>query len=1281
MRIRLLVLFVFSIVSLQAQETLRLQRSLVWAPQPRMVETASGMNLLVWSFDNCSRSDLAPTLPLYNERIPLSGPSTINATLSGEVFQALTGKIDDAAAIGPNIVVSAKVEQERNQYFARITFYPLRRQGGSLEKLTDFTINLDIKPVEQAATDRGGPNTFNSVLSSGSLYKFGVSGNGIYKLDYNFLKNELGLSNIDNLDPRTLKLYGNGGGMLPEQNAAYRPDDLRENAIVVVGEEDGKFNSSDYILFYAIGPAPVYYRPNATDPQLSIQKNLYDIYAWYFLKTGDGNGLRVQTQSDVAGNAYITDEFDDVQRLEEDEVNLLDFFTSAQGSGKRWFGDYFLQTRQRTYEFNFNNVVTAAPGRVKSEFAGRCGTTTTVRLTVDGTQISRNISGVSISNNETNFALGAALSGNFNPSGNKITVQINYPEVSQSSEGWLDYIELNVRRKLIMDGAMMQFRDLNSVGQPMARYRLSGANSNLLIWDVTDPQLPRRQTYTGGSTVEFGASADTLRSFAAFYQDGALPKPEKVEGAIGNQNIHELDNLHMVILYHPDFEAAAQQLAQHRRDYSGLDVAAVRIDQLYNEFSSGGKDPTAIRDFARMMLERNPGKFDYLLLLGDGSFDPKNNTGSADNLDFIPVFETAESFHTIYAYPSDDYFGLLSADEGGALDGSLDIAVGRITARSGAEAQAVVDKIIAYDRSQVTLGDWHLRLLYIGDDQDTNAHINQAEKLANGAEAKESWFNVDKVYLDAYQQVATIGDDRYPDATAAINSAVFKGSLILQYIGHGGPRGWAQERVISNNDIAQWNNANRYPLIITATCSFGGYDDYKTLTGGEQSLIKPNSGAVGLFTTVRAVYIDGNNKLTDAVQGVIFQRINGQYRSIGDILKDAKNTLSGGTEDNARRFTLLGDPAMYLALPEYRVATTKINGNPVGSGTPDTLRALMPVSLEGMVTDTMGNLVSSFNGKVTVTLFDKKQTLQTLGQDSDSPIRSFTLQRNVIFKGSATVTNGLFTIDFVVPRDIDYAFGQGKISYYAENGTHLDAAGADKSIVIGGNANIIKDDTPPLVQVFMNTDAFAFGGVTNNSPTILVKCSDDYGMNVTGVSLGHDLTAVLDGNQQNAIILNDFYESEQDNSKKGKAFYPLTNLTTGRHTLQVKGWDIANNPGEGITEFVVAEDGKIALDHVLNYPNPFTTNTQFQFEHNLSGQLLDVQISIFSVSGKLVKTILHSAAADGFRVTDIAWDGHDEYGDQLAKGVYLYKVKVRGTDVSGSAATAESGFEKLVILK
>lgn len=1277
----LLLLFVCA-VGLNAQNSFTLQRNLKWADSPAQWTLTNGDPVEVWKFEGCSYGDDARSIPVFSESFVLPGKSRISVEIGSVQWEPFTKKAStDDVVLSDNITVKTFVGQERNKFFGQVRVMPVRKIGSTFERAVSFslTVRVELEPISPTtADDRGGPFTFNSVLSTGDTYKFGVGQTGVYKLDYTYLKNELGISNLDNIDPRTIRLYGNGGAMLPEKNSDARPDDLLENAIFVVGESDGKFDAGDYILFYAVGPRPWQYRSSVTDPELTTRVNLYDNHAWYFVKTNAGTGLRMAPQASVAAT-YVTTEFDDFARIEDEKTNLLNFNSSSQGSGKRWFGDYFYQSREKTYEFNFPNIVTGA-SRIRGEFVGRSDVSQTVRFEVAGTTINKSIAGITTSNGDGPFASTANLVGAFTPASDQIQVVVKYPDVSAQSEGWLDYIEVNVRRQLKMSGLAMAFRDLKTLTQESAIFRISDAGSNLKVWDVTNTQTPLlQQTTQNGSTIEFGANTlGTLRNFVALTDGAAFPKPEISAGKIANQNIHGLQDKDFVIVYHPEFESQALRLAEHRRVHSGLDVGVVNVNEVFNEFSSGGKDPSAIRDMASMLLERNPDRFEYLLLFGDGSFDPKNNTNSVDNKDFIPVFETAESFSPINAFPSDDYFALLSPEEGGALTGALDISVGRIVPRSSEEAEALVNKIIAYDIDPALLGDWHLRALFIADDEDGNAHIDQADKLAKDNANAETWFNNEKVYFDAYQQIATSAGQRFPDAKAAINSNIFKGNLVTHYIGHGGPRGWSQERVVDNNDIASWDNPNRYPLIITATCTFGGYDDYTTLTGGEQALLKVNSGAVALFTTVRSVYINGNEDLTDAVQSIIFNKLDGKYRTIGRVLKDSKNKLTFDIQ-NARRFTLLGDPAMLLAMPEYRVATTKITSlnAPV-----DTLRALMPVELEGIVTDTLDNLLSNFNGKVYVTIFDKEQTLQTLGQDPLSIVRPFKVQRNIIFRGIASAAQGKFKINFVVPKDINYAFGFGKISYYAENGTPLDAAGADFSIVIGGNSGLVKDDKPPLVQAFLNTDAFAFGGITNNAPKILVKCTDDNGMNVTGTSLGHDLTAVLDGNVLETIVLNEFYQSEQDNSKKGQAIYPLNNISPGRHTLAVKGWDVANNPGEGYIEFVVAEDGKAALAHVLNYPNPFTTNTYFQFEHNLVGQILEVQISVFSVSGKQVKTIQQTLANnDSFRVTDVQWDGKDDYGDQLARGVYLYRVKVRGTDTAGKNSTVESRFEKLVILK
>ena len=1276
------------------QNVIQITRTLQWSEKMESVIAPGGERFDVLAFANASRSDVAPTLPLFNERFALDGAAELSAVFTAAEWEPVTlPPHRDNEKITAELTPEVTVEQERLRFFGRVSMFPLRKTAGGYERLRSFTIEVRSTPLAQPAplmvNER---NAIDSKLSNGDIYKFGVQQTSVYKLTYEFLKNKLGISNLDNIDPRNIQILGNGGYMLSEKNNDPRPEDLLENAVFVSGEADGKFNPGDYILFYAVGPVyPV--MTTGSNPQLSVRTHLYDRNAWYFVKIGAEKGQRVNNSATledvpVSDPAALMTEFDDAARVEEELYNLLAWSPVHQGSGKLWYGDIFDQTRSREYKLNFPNIV-AQPTPVRMEFAGRCDDqVTTVRLIADGTTFAGTMQGTQNEDNNAPIAAHIPVTGNFTPDGDEINLKVEYPNVGKASVGWLQYIEVDARRRLVMTDKMMTFRNLGTRLFPAVKYRLTGVNnSNFNLWDITTYYQPRNQAYAiSGSELTFGVANDSLiRTYLAFNSDGNFPEPETTAGKIPNQNLHALGTEDMIILYPVEFEAQAQQLADHRRSYSNLKVETVKITDVFNEFSSGAKDPVAVRDFARYMFEQNPQGFRYLLFFGDGSFDPKNNLKAEVNNDFIPVWETPGSLDPITSAPSDDFFALLSPGEGpddvsGLIRGAMEIAIGRIPANSVADAQAVVDKIIRYDTDPASLGDWHNRQIYVADDQEYY-HIDQAEVLSARSEEILNFLNSDKVYFDAYQRVASSSEKRIPDAKAAINANMFKGALTMNYIGHGGPKGWGQERVVDIADILGWENKDKLPLFITATCSFGGFDNYSFVTGGEQVLLKPDGGGIGLFTTVRPVFIGANDILTNSVLQFIFQKDNsGQHLTIGDILLKAKNQLTNSVQDNGRRFLLLGDPAQRLCMPEYRVSTDSINGLAV-TATPDTLSALQRGSISGSVTDTLGNLLSSFNGRVFVTIFDKPQKLRTLAENG-SPLRTYELQRNVLFRGSATVKNGKFRVSFVLPKDINYAFGFGKISYYAENGTPLDAAGADNTnLVIGGTSQDVQDNTPPLVQVFLNTDAFVTGGITDDDPKILVKCSDDNGMNVSGTSLGHDLAAVLDDNVSASLILNEFYESELDNPLRGRALYPLRNLAPGRHTLRVKGWDIANNSGEGYTEFVVAEDGKAALDHVLNYPNPFTTNTSFQFEHNLAGQLMDVQISIFSVSGKLVKTIQHNATPESYRVTDITWDGRDEYGDQLAKGVYVYRVKVRGTDIAGQQVLAESDYEKLVILK
>ena len=1227
-------------------------------------------------FDGAIYTARSPGIPLYSERFPIRITNAkISAQLINKQFEEINDpnltKIAGLSFIKDRIMVDASVVFERKVPFAVVSFIPIRKNPstGKYEKLVSFEIKMEVNEDLSARKYTLRPFKQNSVLATGNWYKIAVNKTGIHKLSYNDLAN-MGMP-VASIDPRNISVYGNGGGMLPEKISSFRYDDLMENAIEVVGEDDGSFDPDDYVLFYAESPHIWNYNP--VNDEFNHIINIYSDYTYYFITADQGQGKRIMNQASVGTTpTHYVDRFTDHSYYELDKVNIV-------STGRTWF-DYppFDITTSYNYSFTFPNIDLSIPVFIKSSVAARSFTTSNFKYYYNNGLIMTII--VDKISNSAFSAYAKSKTGKttFYATGTAINLRVDYNKTSTGAIGWMDYIELNAVRFLKYTGSQMSFRNTESVGiGNVAEFIVQNATSLVRIWNVTDPlNITRVNATLNGTNLSFRLHTDSLQEFIAF--NGTAYYTSFFIKKVENQNLHGISGNDMIIVSYPSFLSEVYRLAGHHQEMDGLSVFVVEPEKLYNEFSSGAQDITAIRDFMRMLYDKaTPGKEPrYLLLFGDASFDYKNRI--ENNTNFVPTWEDTRSLAISSSIATDDYYGFLDDNEGTSVNETLDLGIGRMPVQSVEQARNAVNKSIHYAGNQPeVMGSWRNVICFVADDEDGNMHINHAEQMAKKIDTTYKNYNIDKIYVDAYPQVSTPGGQRSPEVNAAIKRKIEKGTLIMNYTGHGGEVGWGHERILNISDINAWSNFDKLSVFITATCEFSRYDDPERTSAGELVFLNPVGGAVSMFTTARATYGSSNFHLNSAIYDYAFEKINGEYPRFGDLIMMAKNQ-SGYVTENDKKFILFGDPAIHLAYPQFNVVTNTINGTIVNI-IPDTLKALKKITVTGEIQDDNSNKINGFNGIIYPIVFDKPSKIKTLASDPSSYPYIFEIRNSILYKGMASITNGEFSFTFIVPKDIAYQFGYGKISYYANNPSD-DASGYYENVIIGGyGSGVVVDDTGPEIEIYMNDDSFVFGGITDENPVLVAFMIDSSGINTVGNGIGHDIVTVLDKNTEKSINLNDYYEADMDSYKSGSIRYPFSELEDGSHTLSLKVWDVYNNSSSAYTEFVVAESAELAIEHILNYPNPFTTHTEFYFEHNQPNSTLEVLLQVFTISGKLVYSYNDIIITNGFRsgpIPPYGWDGMDDFGDCLGRGVYLYKFRVRTMD--GSYADK---LEKLVILR
>ena len=1201
----------------------------------------------------------------------------------------------DKNTIPASTNISLKNASARGKTFAFLKLSPIIKTAtGNYQKLLSFKISykagFETQRTNNNAKFGNSKRVSNSVLSTGEWYKFYIDTTGVFQLNRGFLQN-LGV-NVGAIDPRTIKIYGNGGKMLPYANAIPQPFDVQENAIQVVGENDGVFDNNDYILFYGEGP-------KAYDSESDTHINCYTDKTYYYLTVGGNTGKRIQTLNQPTGTVDMEiTTFHDYKVHEKDIHNI-------GGVGRRWFGERFNINNRQQFTFNFPDIVTTTPVQLNIIAAAVSTTISSMAIVANGTPIQDlrfSPIGDSVIATQDTYA------NTINVSGQQLSIALNYNNNGNPSAiGYLDYISVEAERDLKFYGKQFRFKNKNVANNTgIGRYTIANASNLTAIWEVSDKfNVVAVQNTNPGNTFSFLSPLGQERLFMAVTPTDFFQPKTDANKRVANQNIKGtifynaqgvFQDIDYLIITPNDMLVQAERLAQINKEQYGLNVKVLTLDAIYAEFSTGNPDISAIRNAVKYVYDNASSpteRVKYLCMFGDGSYDYKDRV--PNNTNIVPSWHSKPSFNLTNSFVSDDFFGMMDDSEG-AMETSdmLDIAVGRILADTPQRAKILVDKIQDYHTKEA-FGSWRNNFVLLSDDVDVDwERVLQktTDSLGEQVSVEKPFVNVIKLHSDAFQQQTTSGGETYPEVNTGLLNAIDNGALVINYFGHGGEDGLASERLLGKRDIESFSNNYKYNCFVTVTCEFTRFDNPFRETAGEFTYWSPKAGAISLITTTRVVFVSFGVVFNYTLGKYLFSFSdtdnipNGEYPSVAEALRLTKTDPSVAFSSQKRLVFCIGDPALKLTFPKPSIRLTAINDVPITQST-DTLKALSKIKFSGEVTDINGNILNAYNGVLSTTVYDKFQNRTTLANDGtrnrgELITMNFKTLGAVIFKGKASVTNGKFNFDFVVPKDISIPTGLGRVSFYATKSDFSeDQSGADLNhVVIGGvNENAEEDKVGPTISLYMNDENFVSGGITNQSPNLLAKLEDFNGIN-TASGIGHDIVAILDGDEANPYVLNDYYETEVDNYQKGIVNFPFRDLEPGLHTLTLKAWDVYNNSSIAEIQFVVFDENQeLVITNVLNYPNPFVNYTEFWFNHNSSSPL-DVSIQIFTVSGKLVRT-LNGQTSGGIKATsslsrDIVWDGRDDFGDKIGKGVYIYKLSVRSPLLNKKVEK----IEKLVIL-
>jgi hypothetical protein len=1107
--------------------------------------------------------------------------------------------------------------------------------------------------------------TSKSALSEGKWVKIRIKETGFYKLTYSDLK-KMGFS-----DPLKVSVHGYGGFPMEEDlSKAVYCDDVPSVAV---------YRGGDYLLFYGKGVVKWTYDLNGK--YFVHENNTYSTSGYYFVTDATETNEAAQIPDNTVNPDIEISAYDDYRLHEVEKVSIT--IPGRPNSGRDLFGESFNQKTSQDFTFSIPGI-TNDTGVISFRFVAKLRTASgVVSMSADGVNLTSN----TIAANTDTYVAALSVSPKVNWAGEKkenTNINISFSVSQQTSH--LDYIRLQFKRKLQSYGACTFFRSVAAL-KKNTKFQISNAySSNYHVFDVTEGRpVQLLQTSQGGAGQTFTIPADTvIREFALLDLTQQFPQPE-IAGEIKNQNLHGLPQTDMVILAPEAFVKEAERLAEFHRSHDKLTVFVTVPERIYNEYSSGTPEASAIRRFMKMFYDRKTSDEDapkYLLLFGDGRFDNRKLTSEwAANTseNYLLTYQSKESIGES-SYVSDDYFGFLHDGQGGNPNiASLDIGIGRFPVSTLTQAQNAVYKIITYAENS-NPGPWKNNLCFIADDGNSSdmfdtRHMSEADQSTQMLEKNHPQYVTKKLFFDAFKINYTGGKPSYPDVKTNIAKELKNGVLIIDYTGHGDAESWSEERVITQTDIINAGYTN-LPLWITASCVFAPFDAPAT-SAGENVFLNKRSGGIALYTTARVAYSDVNLIMNKSLLENLFKKQNGRHLTLGEVMKNMKNSYTASHKKLS--FILLGDPALTLAFPdEYDMQITEINGVPV-SEQPVNIRAFEKVTFKGKVTNQNGETANDFTGLLSATVYDSEMNITTLDNNNTGKTFTYKDYPNTIYLGNDSVRNGEFSFSFTVPKDISYSNSFGKLNLYASDDiTRKEANGAYKNFTVGGTSDVLIEDTvgPEIRDMYLNTHDFKEGDKVNSTPVFVAIVWDKSGINVGSSSIGHDITLTIDGNPALGYSLNSYYQTYLEGSEnEGIVRFPLPALETGRHTAEFKVWDIQNNSSVKTLAFNVTDNYKPSIADLTAGPSPAREFVNFRIMHDMPESLLKVRIEVYDMTGQLQwkhEETGISGISDSYTVR---WDLTNNAGSRLHPGIYVYRAIL-----SSNNSQEVSKTKKLIII-